>query len=388
MTEREWPSPFDPAPEFDRLRSLTEEERERLARGDWSVLDEVPSREPTLDEEPPRDDTRGKWLRALPSSPRQFPEWALDAAAAHGVPAGFADEMTLLWVQGDARVISLDAHRAIIDQHEAATAKLRDDPDADVDEVTLTLERDLPPSLTGFIAWEPGQLWSVGQDRDGRELGGEARVFGWDFRPQRDARTNELIPDSGIVDVYTFVANPDLTNVWRHSMPAEVGRELMTGPPDGYVNIDPDGWGGRVLRPNDDDPYTNGRIVALNISATVAAAAVIWTLLAQGGLIETVTRTPGTRAARRRAAKRSTPDVELVRVRRRHVELVEALDAPEATEEEKADERSFRWVVSGHWRMQPHGPGGSLRKPVFIEPHLKGPEGAPIRRTRRRVLIL
>lgn len=37
-----------------------------------------------------------------------------------------------------------------------------------------------------------------------------------------------------------------------------------------------------------------------------------------------------------------------------------------------------RWVVDGHWRSQPHGPGSSLRKPIWISPHLKGPDGAPL----------
>lgn len=37
-----------------------------------------------------------------------------------------------------------------------------------------------------------------------------------------------------------------------------------------------------------------------------------------------------------------------------------------------------RWIVSGHWRNQPYGPQRSLRKPVWIAPHMKGPEGAPL----------
>jgi hypothetical protein len=37
-----------------------------------------------------------------------------------------------------------------------------------------------------------------------------------------------------------------------------------------------------------------------------------------------------------------------------------------------------RWMVSGHWRSQPYGPGRTLRKPVWIAPHIKGPDGAPL----------
>lgn len=35
-------------------------------------------------------------------------------------------------------------------------------------------------------------------------------------------------------------------------------------------------------------------------------------------------------------------------------------------------------VVSGHWKMQPYGPGRSERKRIFIEPYWRGPEDAPI----------
>lgn len=35
-----------------------------------------------------------------------------------------------------------------------------------------------------------------------------------------------------------------------------------------------------------------------------------------------------------------------------------------------------RFLVRGHWRNQPHGPGGSKRKLIFIEPHWKGPDMA------------
>lgn len=41
-------------------------------------------------------------------------------------------------------------------------------------------------------------------------------------------------------------------------------------------------------------------------------------------------------------------------------------------------EYHHRWIVSGHWRSQPHGPNNSLRKVIWIAPHLKGPEGAEL----------
>ena len=43
-------------------------------------------------------------------------------------------------------------------------------------------------------------------------------------------------------------------------------------------------------------------------------------------------------------------------------------------------ERTYHhhWIVSGHWRMQPYGPRQSLRKPVWIEPHIQGPLDKPL----------
>src|SRR5690606_27549446 len=37
-----------------------------------------------------------------------------------------------------------------------------------------------------------------------------------------------------------------------------------------------------------------------------------------------------------------------------------------------------RWVVRGHWRWQPCGPGRADRRLTWVRPHVKGPEGAPL----------
>lgn len=38
-----------------------------------------------------------------------------------------------------------------------------------------------------------------------------------------------------------------------------------------------------------------------------------------------------------------------------------------------------QWVVSGHWRKQPYGPGRMGRRLTFIHPFVKGPEDKPLR---------
>jgi hypothetical protein len=37
-----------------------------------------------------------------------------------------------------------------------------------------------------------------------------------------------------------------------------------------------------------------------------------------------------------------------------------------------------RWLVRGHWRQQAFGPGRKQRRPVYIQPHIKGPEDKPL----------
>jgi len=47
-------------------------------------------------------------------------------------------------------------------------------------------------------------------------------------------------------------------------------------------------------------------------------------------------------------------------------------------DESSSVEWSKRWMVRGHWRLQPYGPGKSLRKPLWIDPYVKGPEDKPL----------
>ncbi|MDI1476407.1 hypothetical protein [Polyangium sp. y55x31] len=41
-------------------------------------------------------------------------------------------------------------------------------------------------------------------------------------------------------------------------------------------------------------------------------------------------------------------------------------------------ELGVQTLVAGHWKRQSHGPGFSLRRPVYVMPHWRGEAGAPI----------
>jgi hypothetical protein len=101
-----------------------------------------------------------------------------------------------------------------------------------------------------------------------------------------------------------------------------------------------------------------------------------WLLMGQPATESAVAEIDKTTRKRYERAKRSLPDVRLVRVRG-------ASSNPAGTSQwENLSERATaaaRVWVTGHWRNQPYGPGRALRRPVYIHPFLRGPEDAPIK---------
>lgn len=78
------------------------------------------------------------------------------------------------------------------------------------------------------------------------------------------------------------------------------------------------------------------------------------------------------RAERRRAARQGRPEpppVRVIRLRR---------PANPTAQAGGAVNWHHQWIVRGHWRLQPWGPGRQYRRPVWISPFVKGPEGAPM----------
>lgn len=78
----------------------------------------------------------------------------------------------------------------------------------------------------------------------------------------------------------------------------------------------------------------------------------------------------GDRAERRRMARVGLPlspvnVVKLRKIERRRDETGELVDW------------THRWLVSGHWRQQWY-PGSQEHRPIWISPHIKGPEDKPL----------
>ena len=94
-----------------------------------------------------------------------------------------------------------------------------------------------------------------------------------------------------------------------------------------------------------------------------------WTLLGQTIVVpEQEALTPGQQRAW--AKRRVPPRVTVIRMRR-------AVGA-ERQEGESLVEWSHRWVVKGHWRRQPHGPGRTQTHLTWIAPYVKGPADKPL----------
>lgn len=91
-------------------------------------------------------------------------------------------------------------------------------------------------------------------------------------------------------------------------------------------------------------------------------------LATQKGVLD-VLDAPIARATRKRAARhgQSIGPVRVIRLRAGHGSGVGG-----------TRHLTKRFIVRGHWRNQTYGPRGSLRRPTWISPHIKGPDDAPL----------
>lgn len=106
--------------------------------------------------------------------------------------------------------------------------------------------------------------------------------------------------------------------------------------------------------------------------------ATLWALAAQPRISVEMMR-QADRAERRRAERAGmrSPDVKVVALRH---SVYEAAGAERLPYTDGSGRRyRVRWPVKGHWRQQPYGPERQYRRPQFIAPYIKGPEGAPLR---------
>lgn len=122
------------------------------------------------------------------------------------------------------------------------------------------------------------------------------------------------------------------------------------------------------------DPITTADVQGSG-SALIGLLTATWLLMEQPTISTPRTLTPKGPAYHRALAREEPiPRVRLVDLR--------TVKHPAAGENahDDAESRTYtrRWLVRGHWRQQPCGPRRSQRRPVWIAPHVKGPEGTPL----------
>ncbi|MEV0158346.1 hypothetical protein AB0H57_32335 [Micromonospora sp. NPDC050686] len=107
-----------------------------------------------------------------------------------------------------------------------------------------------------------------------------------------------------------------------------------------------------------------------------AALVATWLLIAQKAADIGPARIDKTIVKTYARTNRRPPEVRIVRVRgRRPTPTHDGRTTPGG----EGGTQDSRFWVSGHWRNQPHGPRRALRRPVYINPFLRGPDDAPIR---------
>lgn len=97
----------------------------------------------------------------------------------------------------------------------------------------------------------------------------------------------------------------------------------------------------------------------------------LWRLMGEEQIVERSEVHRSKKAARKQRAGRRDQPVTVIHLRRPRVE-------GESESGESERHLSVRFMVRPHWRQQAYGPGRTLRRPVLIPPHWKGPEDAPV----------
>ncbi|QMV84080.1 hypothetical protein HW450_06695 [Corynebacterium hindlerae] len=100
-------------------------------------------------------------------------------------------------------------------------------------------------------------------------------------------------------------------------------------------------------------------------------------LLIQQPTVATTRRAKATGGTSAKRAKKSAESVQVIELRR-----LATPPRADHTKEPRQVEHTHRWMVRGHWRQQRVGPGRQFVKPVFVTPHVRGPEGLPLKTER------
>lgn len=271
-------------------------------------------------------------------SPYQLPRVRRDLVRATRGAAGFTDDDVTRDVN---RLLAAELYWVTRDMTRTAM-----DASADLPEWTATLAA---PSRFGLLIWDdqlPSLPWTGAPERGfttsplGARVPPQAPVCGVAWWPEPGGITlAPLAPSAALGDL--------LVPRWAAAAVFPFGNVRLDDRPIGDLHGDGSGL--------------------------VALTGATWLLMQQPTvgatrpLHEPVTGQSGGHAAR--------PDreVTIIDLRRLHEPTPDRdpTDGPSRV-------YTHRWLVRGHWRQQAVGPGRALRRPTWVPPHTKGPDGAPL----------
>lgn len=137
------------------------------------------------------------------------------------------------------------------------------------------------------------------------------------------------------------------------------------------------------------DKYTLGEEVTMNCISQLSLFFIMSCLWFKQ-TAPVLERTPGhvERHAKKRYVKehklKEPPTVQVVALRK---SVRTPVAQAEGEQQEAAREYHCRWIVQGHPRLQPCGPGRKDKKLIWIETHIAGPDDKPLR-TREKVFAV
>lgn len=257
---------------------------------------------------------------------------------------------------------------------------------ADMTDLAVAAAKSLPafslmpedlPSPSGFVLFQRPivtsrtDAWSLPPQEDGSLLGGDVQIVAaswshWDGGGQLDWPMGGAWitffddRDSTIeTGVKQGIIRAEQVDMIRRRLP-RVGLANEVQTPFSAVP--------RPVSVAGAPPVNQDELTDDGMHRWVGVLKATWLLMQQP--IASVTVAANDRAARRRYERQAKP-VPLVRI----ITLRRPANPSGSGENDR--EYHHQWVVRGHWRQQWYA-SRNVHRPVWIAPHVKGPEGAPM----------
>ena len=229
----------------------------------------------------------------------------------------------------------------------------------------VVMDTALLPAKKGMLVF--GKTW-WGVGSDGKDVPVDAIVWGETIVP-----TSRLLPELSLNESVSI----GLLARSSSMQPNERGTEAFGGDQTLWAPLGRTDYVVGWKRSDHEEMDTNVAFgegtAALDQDRMMALAA--WTIINQPGLSTQHDERSKTgeqahrRSARKQDRKSETPPVRVIYLPERHT-------SSEATGTgTKLDHRVY---VAPFWRQQPYGPASSLRRPVLVRGHIRGPEGTPL----------